>query len=112
MNSRCAWEYRKQQTITMPIDAQSLILNLKHTPTQLFLGRSALPNKSVRLGNQRTTLPSFPPWSVCPDVLVNSESRDFIGITYPIDGENRDLVSRLSSTVSQESLRYNDLTVE
>jgi hypothetical protein len=96
----------------MPIDAQSLILNLKRTPTQLFLGRGSLPNKPLRIADEMTTLPSFPPWPVCADVLVNVESRAFIGITYPIDTENRDLVRRLSFSLPKDALRYNDLTVE
>jgi hypothetical protein len=49
---------------------------------------------------------------VCADVLVNLKSRAFIGITYPIDRENRGVVRRLSSSLPEDALRYNDLTVE
>jgi hypothetical protein len=98
--------------MTMPIDAQSLILKLRDDPTQLFLSSNSLPNKPLRIADQVTTLPSFPPWPVCADVLVSTESRGFVGITYPVDRENRDLVRRLCSSLPGDALRYNDLTVE
>ena len=98
--------------MTMAVDAQSLILNLKGDPPQLFLSRSPLPNKPLRIADQITTLPSFPPWPVCADVLVNLESRRFVGITYPVDREKRGLVRSLSSNIPGDALRYNDLTVE
>lgn len=90
---------------------QSLILKLRG-PTQLFLSRDSLPNKPLRIADRVTTLPSFPPWPVCADVLVHSESRCFVGITYPIHIDDRDLVRHLSSSVDSPALRYNDLTVD
>ena len=94
-----------------PVNTESLVLKLEGS-AELFLSRSSLPNKRLRIANQVTTLPSFPPWPVCADVLVNLESRVFVGITYPVDRENRDLVRHLSSGLPWGALRYNDLTEE
>src|SRR5205085_8766517 len=92
-------------------DSQLLIIRLAGQ-TALFTSDDMLPNKALRIGEEVTTLPSFPPWPVCADVLVNSESRSFVGLTYPIDGNNRDLVRRFSSGLDPVAVRYNDLSLE
>lgn len=90
---------------------KSLILTLEK-PVKLFLSREELPDKPLKIDDVKTTRPSFPPWPVCADILLNSQSRIFVGVTYPVHEDSKDFVRDLSTSMSNEVVRYNDLSLE
>jgi len=88
---------------------ESLLLLLER-PAKLFLSEQELPDLPIRAGNIVTTRPSFPLWPACADILFNSQSRIFVGLSYSIHENSRNLVRNLCNGLPDEIVRYNDIT--
>lgn len=94
-----------------PPKVKSLLLTLE-PPTELFVSSQELPDEPLRVGDLVTTRPSFPPWPTCADILFNSKSRIFVGLSYPVGSADERLARGICSSVSNEVMRYNDFTLD
>ncbi|HEX2270744.1 MAG TPA: hypothetical protein VHH35_14455 [Pyrinomonadaceae bacterium] len=77
---------------------------------KLFLSEQELPDFSVRIGDAVTSRPSYPPWPACADVLFNSQSDVFVGLSYSIGESYRPLVRALCNELPNDVVRYNDMS--
>lgn len=92
------------------LPVKSLLLTLE-SPTELFISSRELPDKPLLVSGLVTTRPSFPPWPTCADILFNSKSRIFVGLSYPVGSADEGLARSVCSRVSSEIMRYNAFTV-
>lgn len=88
---------------------ESLLLTLR-PQIKLFLSEQELPDLSMRIGDGVTSRPSYPPWPACADVLFNSQSAFFVGLSYSIGKSHRAFVRALCNELPENVVRYNDMT--
>lgn len=87
----------------------NLIISLR-SPTKIFLGSNMMGHNL--LIDSVAVCSNFPPWPSGADILYNSESRIFVGVTYQVPEDHRQLIKALCARLNDEVVRYNDFSAK
>jgi hypothetical protein len=86
---------------------KSLLITLTD-PVRALLSDQGLLDAGLRIENFLTSRPSTPFWPSCGDLLLDQESRLFVGLAYRVADEDRELVYHVASALSTGVVRYDN----
>lgn len=86
-------------------NTKSLLITLTE-PVKMFVSNTRLESSNLVLENDVLSPPSFPLWAVCPDILINSIKREFVGVCYFVGEDEKEVVESLSTDLSNQVVRY------
>lgn len=88
---------------------KSLFLALRN-PVSVSLQTERILDAPLIIDGLVTSRPSTPPWPACADILMNEESRTWVGVCYRVGQRYKDLVQEFCSNLPCEVVRFNDLS--
>jgi len=83
-----------------------LIMSLQ-SPARIHLGSDLLVDSQTWIDGILVGA-YFPPWPSCPDILCNSQSRIWVGVSYPVAPEEQQHVKHVFRQLSSGAVRYDD----
>lgn len=84
---------------------KSLVLTL-HEPARIFVSDVDIEWGKLILDGRTLSIPSFPAYPVCADLLINSKSDEFIGLNYSVSPAGKEIVNSLIATLSSSVAKY------
>jgi hypothetical protein len=88
------------------MNEQNLIISLR-APAVFYLGTVGSDDSLLAFGDQ-TTQAGFPPWPSAADILIDSKTREFCGVTYQVAPEFRGAVAALAASLDPKCVTYVD----
>jgi hypothetical protein len=83
-----------------------LIVSLQ-SPAKIHLGPRMLVDSQMWIDDTLVGA-YFPPWPSCPDILCNSQSRIWVGVSYSVAPAYQQQVKDVFRQLSSEAIRYDD----
>ena len=83
---------------------KSLCLELC-TPARISLSENKIPSLDLILTSDTTSVPQFPPWPTCADLLVKADTRELLGLSYYV-GEYDELVRSMVNGMDMNVVSY------